>query len=190
MNHLILACGHTRRPGQKAMYDKRRGNQLVCKACEKNNIHNPGIIVSKKNSTCEECGKIILAGMHRIMYTDCNGWDMHLECVPADELAKILLKLDEPCQTLSCNPAKYAGRCAACTEEITKGVDSLMSSWMGWKHEVCDVGHCTDYIAMVGKPQDKETCLVKHTIIQAWRSSQYMLRSRLQKQGLTLRFKH
>ena len=26
---------------------------------------------------------------------------------------------------------------------------------MGWKHEVCDVGDCRDYIAMVGKLQDK-----------------------------------
>ncbi len=152
MSHLILACGHTRRPGQKAMYDKRRDNQLVCHACGKDGIHNPGIIVTKRNATCEECGKLILAGVHSIMYTDRNGWDMHLECVPADELAE---KLSEPRETFSCNPAKYAGTCAACTGEIARGIDSIESSWIGWKHEGCDVGTCRDYIAMVGKLQGK-----------------------------------
>ncbi|KAL0031560.1 hypothetical protein WJX77_007134 [Trebouxia sp. C0004] len=40
-----------KRPGQKAMYDKRHGSQLVCQACGKNNIHNPGIVVAKKKAT-------------------------------------------------------------------------------------------------------------------------------------------
>jgi len=149
---MMLACGHTRRPGQKAMYDKRHGNQLVCQACGKKDVHNPGIVVAKKYAVCKTCGKIILAGMHRILCTDLDGWHTHLECVPADELAK---KLNEPPEKFSCNPAKYAGRCAACTGEITKGVDSIESSWIGWKHEACDVGKCREYIAMVGKLQDK-----------------------------------
>ncbi len=77
---------------------------------------------------------------------------MHLECVPADEQTK---KLSEPRENFSCNPAKYAGTCAACTGEIARGIDSIESSWIGWKHEGCDVGTCREYIAMVGKLQDK-----------------------------------
>ena len=134
------------------MYDKRRGNQLVCKACGTKDIHNPGIIVAKKHAACKKCGKIILARMHRIMCTDLDGWDAHLECVPADELTR---KLNELPMKLRCNPAKYTGTCAACTGEYTRGVHSIESSWIGWKHEACDVGKCREYIATVGKLQDK-----------------------------------
>ena len=115
----MLACGHT---SSKVICDKRRDDQLVCQACGKDGIHNPGIIVAKRNATCEECGKIILAGMHRIMYTDRSGWDMHLECVLTDELTE---KLDESPKKLSCNPAVHNGTCAACTEKIIKGLDSF-----------------------------------------------------------------
>ena len=76
---------------------------------------------------------------------------MHLDCVPAKELAK---KLSKPRKNFSCNPAKYADTCA-CTGNIARGIDSIESSWIGWKHEGCDVGTCREYIVMVGKLQDK-----------------------------------
>jgi hypothetical protein len=151
MNHLILACGHTRRPGQKAMYDKRRGNQLVCPACGKDGIHDPGIIVAQENSTCKKCGDIILAEKHRIFCTDRDGWDTHLECAPADELAR---KCHEPPKKVFYNTARHTDGCAVCTAQITRGIDSIELCWTGWKHAACDAGTCREYIDNVGKLQD------------------------------------
>lgn len=35
------------------------------------------------------------------------------------------------------------------------GVDLIELCWTGWKHGACDAGTCRDYIAVVGKLQDK-----------------------------------